>query len=80
MISDLPPNETESVRFSVVSSGEGRFPLGCTITYTDVNVSESKCLDSSVEFTQFQIAPEIYAGIVLLIIALAVYFYIMRSK
>ncbi len=80
VIAALYPNETELLPFSVNSSKEGRFAIGCNVTYTDVNLTESKCEGSGVEFEQPEISSMVYAGIALLVIALLVYFYIMHGK
>ncbi|MCX6799301.1 MAG: hypothetical protein NTW59_04380 [Candidatus Diapherotrites archaeon] len=72
--------ETAYLPFTVASGSAGRFPIGCTVTYTDVNLTEAKCQGSFVEFKEKEISPAIYAGIVLLIIAAGVYYYLMREK
>lgn len=78
-IESIQPKETKYVEFSVNSNEAGKFPISCTITYTDVNISESQCQDSFVEFSQPKINPLIYVGIVLVLVAIAVYVYIMKT-
>ena len=53
----LQPKETKYLNFTISSNNPGKFPIGCTITYTDVNVSESKCQNSFAEFIQPEINP-----------------------
>ncbi len=71
----LPPNQTQLLSFSVISSSEGRFPIGCKIVYTDLNAEESKCQDSYIVFQQPGISPMIYGGIGLALIAVIVFIY-----
>ncbi|MFA4855098.1 MAG: hypothetical protein WC634_00745 [archaeon] len=78
-IGSIQPKETKYVNFSVNSGEAGKFPISCTITYTDVNISESQCQDSFVEFSQPEINPLIYVGIALVLVAIAVYVYIMKT-
>ncbi len=75
----LQPKETKYLNFTISSSNPGKFPIGCTITYTDVNVSESKCQNSFAEFVQPEINPIIYIAIIFAIIAIIIYIYIMKT-
>ncbi len=75
----LQPKETKYLNFTIISSTPGKFPIGCTITYTDVNVSESKCQNSFAEFIQPEINPIIYIAIAFAIIAIIIYTYIMKT-
>ncbi len=75
----LQPKETKYLQFSINSSKPGKFPIGCTITYTDANVSESKCQNSFAEFVQPEINPIIYIAIAFIIIAIGIYLYIMKT-
>lgn len=78
-IAAIQPKETRYLPFTVSSPEAGKFPIGCTVTYLDLNVSESHCKDSFVLFALPSIGPEIYAGIALVAIAVAVYIYLMKS-
>jgi uncharacterized repeat protein (TIGR01451 family) len=71
----LPPNQMQLLSFSVISSSEGRFQIGCKIIYTDLNAEESSCQDSVVVFQQPGISPMIYGGIGLALIAVIVFIY-----
>ena len=75
----LQPKETKYLNFTINSNNPGKFPIGCTITYTDVNVSESKCQNSFAEFIQPEINPIIYIAIAFAIIAIIIYVYIMKT-
>ncbi len=75
----IMPKETRYLPFTVGSLEAGKFPIGCTVTYTDLNVSESHCKDSFALFKQPAIDPAIYAGLALVVIAVIVYLYIMKS-
>ncbi|MCK4883251.1 MAG: hypothetical protein KAS30_00130, partial [Candidatus Diapherotrites archaeon] len=76
----LQPKETKYLNFTINSNKAGKFPIGCTITYTDVNVSESKCQNSFAEFIQPEINPIIYIAIIFAIIAIGIYIYIMKTE
>lgn len=78
-IEALQPKETKYLHFSINSSKPGKFPIGCTITYTDVNVSESKCQNSFAEFEQPEVRPILYIAIAFAIIAIGIYIYIMKT-
>ena len=75
----LQPKETKYLNFTINSSTPGKFPIGCTITYTDVNISESKCQNSFAEFEQPEINPIIYIAVIFAIIAIVIYIYIMKT-
>ncbi|RLG17967.1 hypothetical protein DRN67_04685 [Candidatus Micrarchaeota archaeon] len=79
-INALQPNQTELLPFSVASSSEGRFAIGCTVEYVDLNVTESKCSDSSVEFKEPEISPTLYVGMGLTILAVLIYLYLRFGK
>jgi hypothetical protein len=78
-IESIQPKETKYVKFSVNSDEAGKFPISCTITYTDINASESRCQDSFVEFSQPEISQLVYIGIALVVVAIGVYVYIMKT-
>jgi len=78
-IDSIQPKDTRFLEFTASSIETGRFPIGCTITYLDQNVSETQCKESFVEFKQQEINPAIYAGLALAIIAVIVYVYLMKS-
>jgi hypothetical protein len=79
-IGTLMPKETKYLPFTAMSSMAGNYPIGCTVTYNDANIVESKCLNSFVEIVQQGISPAIYIGIILIAVALIVYIYIMHGK
>ncbi len=79
-IKALGPNQTKLLPFAVTSSSPGRFAIGCTIAYTDLNAEESLCEESFVVFEQPGISELVYGGIVLAVIAVAIYLYIQFSK
>ena len=78
-IESIQPKETKYVKFLVNSGEAGKFPISCTITYADINISESQCQDSFVEFSQPEINPMIYVGIALVVVAIGVYVYIIKT-
>lgn len=80
VLPSIGPKETTYLPFTVSSNSAGRFPLQCSVTYTDVNVTESKCSDSFVEFNEKQVSPLVYIGVVFLVIAGAVYLFFQRQK
>ncbi len=78
-IAAIQPKETRFLPFTVSSLEAGKFPIGCTVTYLDLNVSESHCQNSFALFSQPGIGLEIYAGLALVAIAVIVYLYIMKT-
>jgi len=79
-IGTLLPKETKYLPFTAMGSIAGNYPIGCTVTYKDANIVESKCPGSFVEIMQQGISPAIYMGIILIGVALIAYIYIMHGK
>jgi len=77
-LAELAPKETTYLDFTATSAEPGQFGVGCTITYADLNTEKEKCAETVVEFKSQEIGPAIYAGIALVIIALAAYVYIVK--
>jgi hypothetical protein len=79
-ISEIKPKETAFLDFRVESPEPGKFPVGCVVTYIDLNLSQESCQNSFVEFKNREIGLAIYAGIALVGFAVAVYLYLMLGK
>lgn len=77
-IEAIQPKETKYLSFNASSLEAGKTPINCKVTYLDINVSESLCQSSFVEFKHHQIDPAIYAGLILVAIAIAAYVYITK--
>ncbi len=78
-IPEILPKETAYLEFGVTGQEPGKFPVGCVVTYVDLNVLQESCQNSFVEFKQREISPAIYAGIVLVAIAAVVYIYLVKG-
>jgi len=78
-IPEIEPQATVYIPFSVSSGKAGKFQVNCTVTYTDANITETKCENSFVEFNEGSISPIIYIGAIMLIIGVGAYAYIMRG-
>ncbi|MDD5163325.1 MAG: NEW3 domain-containing protein [Candidatus ainarchaeum sp.] len=79
-IETIAPGETIQLSFDATASQAGTFDIGCKLVYSDFNFAESKCENSKLVFEQPGIGLEIIAVIILVIIGIAVYVYIMKSK
>jgi hypothetical protein len=79
-IETIASGETIQFNFDATASQAGSFDIGCKLVYPDLNYAEIKCENSKLVFEQPGISLEIIAVIVLVIIGIAVYIYIMKSK
>ncbi|MDD5147850.1 MAG: hypothetical protein PHH08_00115 [Candidatus ainarchaeum sp.] len=79
-IESIAPGETVKLNFEATASQGGTFDIGCRLVYSDLNFTEVKCENSKLVFEQPGIGIEIIAAIILVIIGIAVYVYIMKSK
>ncbi|MDP6671203.1 MAG: NEW3 domain-containing protein [archaeon] len=76
----LFPGQTKSFGFSVRANQKGDYKIGCKVTYTDLNLSESKCSQTSLVFEGQEIPLEFWGGIALLLVGIGVYLYIQFGK
>jgi hypothetical protein len=79
-IDTIQPGETKYLEFSVRALKGGNYPIGCTVSYTDLNARESKCQQSSLLFREEKTPPELWIGLALLAAAVIIYTYIQSGK
>jgi hypothetical protein len=78
-IAELRPKETVYLPLSVSSQEAGKFEVGCTITYHDLDLSEASCLNSFVEFKEQEVSYTLYIALAFVVIAGMVYVYLMKG-
>ncbi len=80
LIDVLQPDETRYLDFSARALQPGEYKIGCSVTYIDLNASESKCEQLTLLFEEQEIPAELWIGLALVIIAVVVYLYIQSGK
>ncbi|MDO8625755.1 MAG: hypothetical protein Q7R47_06745 [Candidatus Diapherotrites archaeon] len=74
-ISVLKAGESRTLPFSVTASQEGRFSVGCTITYQDSNTHQTRCQPAHLIVEAAQGSTALLAGFVLVLAAALLYLY-----
>ncbi len=78
-IAELGPKETVYLPLAVSSQEAGKFSVGCTITYHDLDLSEASCKKSFVEFKEQEVSYTLYLALAFVAIAGLVYVYLMKG-
>ncbi len=76
LISTINPNETKFLDYEISSKKAGTFNIGCQLVYTDTNSNFASCNQAKIVFEGKKIDMPLIAGIILLIIGIAIYAYI----
>ena len=78
-ISELGPKETVYLPLAASSQEAGKFSVGCTITYHDLDLSEASCKNSFVEFKEPEVSYTLYIALAFVAIAAGVYIFLMKG-
>ncbi len=76
LISTINPNETKTLNYGISSKKAGTFNIGCQLIYTDTNSNIASCNPAKIVFEGKKIDLPLIAGVILLIIGIAIYAFI----
>ncbi len=74
-LAELKAGESRTLEFSVAPSTEGRFELGCLLTYQDSNIRQTDCQPTSIVVEPQPQRTELLAAVVLVLTAVLVFLY-----
>jgi hypothetical protein len=80
LIKEIKAGELKEYDLNITSVVSGISEIGCTISYLDYNVTETRCKNAEIVFEQAELNPAILAGAGLLIIGIVIYAYFALKK